>query len=104
MTHANKFVQFIADTYEADELKDIARHGCASCAPGGMIYYSETVALFDQYRDELFEIVTNYQEETGNDNELPQYINENAGTFATFANAMVWMATEIVAFELTAGE
>lgn len=104
MKQTINFSQFIADTYEIDELQDIATHGCASGCAGGMIYYSETIALFDKYRDELFEIISNYQDETGTPDELPQYINENAGTFATFANAMVWMAAEIVAFELTAGE
>ena len=104
MSHSNAFVRFMSETYATDELQDIATRGCESGCAGGMIYYSETIALFDEYRDELFEIISNYQNETGTPDELPQYINENAGTFATFANAMVWMAAEIAAFELTAGE
>ena len=100
MKHSNAFVQFMSETYAADELEDIATHGCESGCAGGMIYYSETIALFDKYRDELFEIVGNYMEAVGEDNDLPAYVRRNAGTFNTFANAMVWTAAEIVASEM----
>ena len=100
MSHSNAFVRFMSETYAADELQDIATHGCESGCAGGMIYYSETIALFDKYRDELFEIIGNYQDAIGNDEDLPEYVRRNAGTFATFANAMVWTAAEIVANEL----
>ena len=100
MNHENAFVQFISETYAADELQDIATHGCESGCAGGMIYYSETIALFDKYRDELFEIVGNYREAVGDDEDLPEYVRRNAGTFGTFANAMVWTAAEIIANEL----
>jgi hypothetical protein len=100
VNHENAFVQYMVDTYEPDELEDIATHGCESGCAGTMIYYSETVALFDKYRDELFDIVGNYQEAIGDDDDLPEYVRKNAGTFKTFANAMVWTAAEIVANEL----
>lgn len=99
MTHSNQFVQFMADTYEADELREIAEHGCASGCAGGMIYYSETIALFDKYRDDLFEIMENWQEETG---EAPN-IKLTDG-FTSFANAVVWFCTEVTAYEMTQGD
>ena len=102
MNHENAFVRFMSETYAADELEDIAQHGCESGCAGGMIYYSETVALFDKYRDDLFDIVNDYMEEIGDyeDSGFPHYVRKNAGTFNTFANAMVWTAAEIVANEL----
>lgn len=106
MPHANAFVQFISDTYELEELQDIASHGCESGCAGGMIYYSETVALFDKYREELFEIMSNYQAETGlyECGDLPDYVRKHSDTFQTFANAVVWFCAEVVAYELTQGE
>ena len=100
MSHSNAFVRFMSETYAADELQDIATHGCESGCAGGMIYYSETIALFDKYRDELFEIMDNYRMETGLDESLPDYVDSRSGTFATFANAVVWFCAEVVANEL----
>jgi len=90
----------MADTYEAEELQDIASHGCASGCAGGMIYYSETIALFDKHRDDLFSIMDNYACETGIIG-LPEYVQENSATFTSFANAVVWFCAEVVAYELS---
>lgn len=99
MTHTNTFVQFMVDNYETSELQDIAQHGCASGCASGMIYYSETQALFEQYKDDLFEIMENWAEETG---ESPS-IKITDG-FTQFANAVVWFCAEVTAYELTQGE
>lgn len=106
MTHTNAFVQFMADTYEPEELQEIAQHGCESGCVSGMIYYSETAVLFDKYRDDLFDIIYNYGDETGlyELNDLPDYVRCNSGSFQTFANAVVWFCAEVVAHELTASE
>ena len=99
MNQENSFFRFMSETYAADELQDIVNHGCESGCAGGMIYYSETIALFDKYRDDIFEIVNDYQNSIG-ENGLGEYVNKNCTSFATFANAMVWSAAEIVAYEL----
>ena len=99
---SNDFTKFMQETYEHNELADIATHGCASGCAGGMIYYSETVALFDKYRDDLFEIMASYRDEIGTDC-LPDYV-KNPDTFTSFANSVVWFCAEIVAYNLTQGE
>ena len=92
------FKEWLKDTYEPEELKDIAEHGCASYAPGGMIYYSETTALYDKFCDDLHEIVAEYAESVG---EMPRYIQDNFDSATAFKNAMVWLATELVAYDLS---
>lgn len=101
MAHSNAFVQFMADTYDNDELRDISTHGCVRGCAGGMIYYSETIALFDKYRDELFEIMADFQDEMGEPETFPEYTMKNGSTFSTFANSVVWFCAEVVAYELT---
>ena len=100
MNHENAFVRFMSETYAADELDDIATHGCESGCASGLIYYSETIALFDKYRDEMFEMMSEYQESTGDFENLPAYVRTNADNFASFANSVVWFCAEIVANEL----
>ena len=99
----NTFKQYMIDNYTHNELAEIAQHGCESGCASGMIYYSETVVLFDQYRDDLFEIMQEYQDWV-EDECLPEYVRQNAETFEKFANAVVWLCAEIVAYDLTQGE
>jgi hypothetical protein len=94
----SEFKQYMQDHFELDELRDIARHGCASMAPGGMIYYYETTDLYLNYKDSLHEILDSHMENTG---ETPKYILDRLGDFTQFANAMVWLCAEIIAYELT---
>lgn len=104
MTHTtNAFSAWMLATYEHNELADICNHGCASCAPAGMIYYSETIALFDKYRDDMFDMMEEYQESTGDFEKLPAYVRTNGDNFATFANAVVWFCAELVAMYATDG-
>lgn len=92
----NAFKQWMIETYETEELRDIAEHGCAG-GVGCMIYYTETVALYKRFSEELHEIVGTYQSDTGT---LPKYITDELGDFVRFANAVVWFCAEYVAYEL----
>lgn len=96
----NTFKQHMQNTYDLDELQDIATHGCESGCAAGMIYYSETTKLFDTHRDDLFEIMAEYMDEYGMPDDLPTYVKKNSGTFATFSNAVVWFCAEVVACDL----
>lgn len=101
----NTFKQYMTDTYTHNELAEIAQHGCESGCAATMIYYSDTEKLFDQYRNDLFEIMSNWMDETGEDStSLPDYVAKRTGTFTLFANAVVWFCAEIVAWEKTQGE
>jgi hypothetical protein len=93
----NTFKEYIVSTYEQDELKDIAEHGCASAAPGGMIYYSETTALYNQHCDELHEVIGEWVDEIGF---IPEYIAENIGDAQTFKNSIVWAVAEYYANDI----
>lgn len=102
---SNTFKAYMQSNYTHNELADIAQHGCESGCATGMIYYAETEALFDLYRDDLFEIMSDWQAETGGDStDLPDYVAKRTGTFTLFANAVVWFCAELIAWELTQGE
>ena len=92
------FKQYMRATFDLDTLKDISEHGCASVAPAGMIYYYETTDLYLNHKDALHEILNEHMENTG---DTPKYILDNLGDFTQFANAMVWLCAELVAYELT---
>lgn len=101
MQTTNAFKTYMQENYGHNELADMANHGCAG-GVGGMIYYTETMALYSRFADELHDLLAEYKDQTG---ELPpsilQALTESA---AGFQNVMVWFGAEWVANELTQGE
>jgi len=92
------FKDWLLNTYELDELQEIAEHGCASYAPAGMIYYHETRELYNRFADDIHEIVGEYVASMG---EMPKTLIDDFDSATSFQNTMVWLATELVAYDLT---
>lgn len=94
----DSFKNWMLNQYEKEELKEIANHGCESGCAGGLIYYSETTAIYDAYAEELHEQLGNYLDQTGE--ELPSYISRHLGNLTGFKNALVWFVAEMYANDL----
>ena len=94
--------KYLRENYSHNELADCARHGCEG-GFGDFIYYSDTIKYFEQFKEECFDIINEYNEMTG-ESGFPSYINKNMDSYTSFANAMIWFAVEWVADEITAGE
>lgn len=94
----NQFKQWLKDTYDRQELQEISQYGCESGVAGGMIYYSETCALYDKHAEELHNVIWQYEQDTG---VLPEYIIKHLGDLTGFKNAMVWFVAEVYAQEMT---
>jgi hypothetical protein len=93
----NAFKQWMLATYETEEFQEIAQHGCSG-GIGGMIYYTETWALYQEFSAALHDILGNYKEEFG---EWPKYVTDELGDDVRFANAVVWFCAEMAAQEMT---
>jgi hypothetical protein len=89
------FYNFIKN-HDIEDVRTMAEHGCLG-GISGMIYYTETTAIYDQYADELHDLVERITDEFGG---FPAYISDNIGTQASFKNAMVWLCAELVAQEI----
>lgn len=95
----NDFKQWMIDNYSHDELADIANHGCTG-GVGGMIYYTETEAIYKRFAHELHEILAEYKDHTG---EFPSYVINDLDNYPSFMNSLVWLGAEWVAHEITGG-
>lgn len=91
------FYDFMKASYEYEELKDIAEQGCANVAPGGLIYYHETTAIYDKFSDELHDKLGEWMNAIG---ETPDFIAKELGNATGFKNAMVWFVAEQYANEI----
>lgn len=94
----NLFKKYMQENYCNDQLQDIANHGCASGCATTLIYYSDTSKIYDLYCDDIHAIVGDYMESTG----ICDFktLNESIGSAMQFKNAIVWLAAELVAYDL----
>ena len=81
-----------------DYLPDIASHGADSGFPG-ITYYKDTIALYDQFADEIWEALTGDADSLGYDNPLALVASFNSTAYsdAQFKNLLVWYMAERVA-------
>ncbi len=100
------FKSMMLREYEEDELKDMVTHGVDG-GFHGLIYYSETVVLFERYRDDIFEKLSDITEDHGYKNiyELLATFNKDhmPHNYLQFANQLVWFMAEETAREILSG-
>lgn len=95
----NDFKQWMQDNYSHNEMADMANHGCTG-GVCGMIYYTETEAIYKRFSHELHEIIAEYKDQIG---EFPSYIVNDLDNYPSFMNSMVWLGAEWAAHEITGG-
>ena len=93
---------FVENNFDANEIDMICRYGCEN-GFNGIIYYSETTALYDKFQEEIWEMLWRESEEQGvSVMELISVFNnaDSIGSDAQFKNALVWFAVEQIAYEI----
>ena len=81
-------------------ISDIAKHGCAG-GIGGIIYYNETSAFYDDHETEIWTILSDAADAAGITNGLMLYnICKQPTSMRVLKNDLVWFAVEVAAKEL----
>lgn len=97
---SNTFRTHMTETYSHNELADMANHG-ANTGHNGLIWTVDMVKLYDEHSEALHEILSEYQDATG---EWPEFVIKELGDADQFKSAVVYFAAEWVAHEVTQGE
>ncbi len=94
------FEKWMLDRFTIEELRDIATHG-ADAGWGDLTYYKDTVPLYKEYREEIWEMLMEDTESMGHDNpyQLIATFNraKDVGNYTHHANLLVWYAAERIA-------
>ena len=85
-------VQSILETYDSEELNDIANHGCQSGCAREHIYYTETSEFFDKYEEDIYD----YLRDIFGDNFLSELVTD-CHDMTDMKNKLVWSFIELVA-------
>ena len=88
-THA---VDAILAEYDAEQLHDIAMHGCASGAATNHIYTFDCVEFFDKYE---YEITDYIEENLGYESAFE--LTTDCGSIDGVKNHLVWIFIELIA-------
>lgn len=100
------FKDWMKSEFTHNELADLCYHS-AQGGFHGLIYYSETSALYEQYAEDIWGLLEEDRESMGLQTclELIASFNgaEAVASDEQFKNLLVWYAAEKIAFELTEG-
>ena len=101
------FVDWMKKQFNKDTLYDIANNGCNGgfC---GLTYYQDTLALYDKFHDEIWEMLEKSYLDYGYKNALEMIASfggaANVSNDEQFKNLLVWYAAENIARQLTETE
>ena len=87
-------VESILNTYDSEELSDIANHGCESGCASSHIYYNETSEFYDKYEYEMKE----YFADSFGEDFMFKLITE-CHDMTDAKNKLVWCFIELVAHD-----
>jgi len=96
------FKKWMLNNFEKSELSDMVKHGVAS-GFSGLIYYSETTALYRRYQEQIWEML--YEDADNQGVNILQLIGSfngaaEVGGHEQFENLLVWYAAEKIAWDI----
>ena len=86
----------IRDTYEIETLKEIVNHGCQSGVCIKLIFYDNTIGLFNKYPDEI----TSYLVDNFGTDFLVNIFTDNNFILDHYINDVVWCYIECIAEQI----
>ncbi len=96
--------KYLKEHYELDELQNASQHGCGCACLSGLIYYSETCSVYEQFKDQIWDWLYETAEDQGypHCNALIASFNgsKDVSSDEQYKNLIVWAFVESVAFEI----
>jgi len=90
----NYAVKSILNTYDSDELRDIAYHGCQSGCASSHIYYSDTTEFFNTFEADIQEYLADHFGE-----DFMFHLVTDCHDMTDMRNKLVWTFIELVSYD-----
>jgi hypothetical protein len=103
MDELESISDYLKNVYTEEELKNIVEHGCVNGAACMHIYYHETVAFYEVFEDQIWDII--YIESKDMGISQMEYITslngqKDIGSMDQLKNLLCWFAIEHKAREI----
>ena len=96
----DSILDWLLDTQERSTIKDTAQHGCSGGTISELIYYADTSAFYDKYKDEIWRRLGDNANDLGEDSILHFIAKFNGAKDVASAlqlkNLLAWWAAEDV--------
>ena len=96
--------EWLLDTQERSTIEDVTRHGCAGGTISELIYYADTSAFYEKYKEEIWDKLSNMADDLGEPSILHLIVTFNGakevGSELQLRNLMAWWGAEDVCREL----
>jgi len=100
--------EWIINNLDKGQVADVVLHGCAGGVVSELIYYADTCAFYEKYKNEIWQRLWDTYEEFGYESVLHFIASFNGandvGSDDQFSNLLAWWACEEVCREIIGDE
>ena len=96
----DSILDWLLETQEKSTIEDVTRHGCSGGTISELIYYADTSAFYEKYKEEIWRRLSDMADDLGCDSILHLIVTFNGakevGAPLQLHNLLAWGAAEEV--------
>ena len=96
----DSILDWLLETQERSTIEDVTRHGCSGGTISELIYYADTSAFYEKYKEEIWRRLSDMADDLGCDSILHLIVTFNGakevGSELQLRNLLAWWAAEEV--------
>ena len=100
----DSILDWLLETQEKSTIKDTAQHGCSGGTISELIYYADTSAFYNKYKEEIWQRLSDMADDLGCESILHLIVTFNGskevGSNLQLQNLLAWWAAEDVCREI----
>ena len=100
----NSIKEWLLETQESSTIEDVTRHGCAGGTISELIYYADTEAFYEKYKEEIWKRLSDMADDMGEPSILHLIVTFNGakevGSDLQLRNLLTWWGAEEVCREI----
>ena len=100
----DSILDWLLETQDKSTIEDVTRHGCSGGTIGELIYYADTSAFYEKYKEEIWRRLSDMADDLGCESILHLIVTFNGakevGSHLQLKNLLAWWAAEDVGREI----
>ena len=100
----DSILDWLLDTQDRGTIEDVTRHGCSGGTISELIYYADTSAFYEKYKEEIWRRLSDMADDLGCDSILHLIVTFNGakevGSDLQLRNLLAWWGAEEVCREI----
>ena len=97
--------EWLLDTQDKSTISDVVLHGCQGGTIGELIYYADSCAFYEKYKEEIWERLYNSAQDCDEHQNTLHFVSTfnggcDVGSHDQFRNLLAWWAAEEVCREI----